>query len=213
MARGDSGVGVGALIAGVLVLVAMLVIGSLVARMVSSPGTSNVVATTPPPASPSYVDHGPPIPPSSSAAPRPPLAFNDKDNEKRFEKAKTTVAAVKVAVDAIGTSTAPGDAAVDAAKKACADADREVAFLGGEPHPTVRELVDSEHRLCEYARPLAALSVVLARIEGARKKSPAARPIVDCQKAQRIAQEIQAGSYQDDPTMVESITKVGQLCL
>src|SRR5262245_34577432 len=137
--RGDRA-GMGALLGGVLILVAMLVIGTLTAKMVFSPsghaGTSSAPASS---SATAYVDHGPMIDPSASKAAAPPLAFNDADNAARFEKAKGSVADLQAAIDALPTG---GDAAADTARKKCTDLDPELAKLGGEPHPTVRELVE-----------------------------------------------------------------------
>jgi hypothetical protein len=208
--KGD-GAGLGALIGGVLVLVAMLVIGTLTAKMVFSPGSRSGSTTSAPAASTTtYVDHGPPIDPSASKGPPPPLAFNDADNAARFEKAKGSVADLQTAVDAIPTG---GDAAATNAQKKCGDLDPELAKLGGEPHPTVRELVEKAHRLCEYDRPLKVLQTQLATIEAARKKNPKQTPLDLCKKAQVTAAEITAGHYQDDPAMQDAITTLGKDCI
>jgi hypothetical protein len=205
--RGD-GAGMGALIGGVLVLVAMLVIGSLTAKMLFSP-TSHTTSTASA-STTTYVDHGPPIDPSASKAPPPPLAFNDADNAPRFEAAKGEVADLQKAVDAL---PAGGDAAAETAKKQCVSIDPELAKLGGEPHPTVRELVEKAHRLCDYDRPLAVLKAELAAIEAARKKIPKKAPADLCKKAQSTAAEIAAGHYQDDPAMQDATTTLGKDCL
>ena len=207
MAR-DGGAGVGALVGGGLVLVATLVIGALVARMVSSPSGTNTASTES--AKPAYTDHGPPISPVASPSSRPPLAFNDKDNAARFDRAKLTVEALATTIAAI--SKAKEDAAIDGAARACTAAVGEMVALGGEPHPTVRELVEAEHRLCDYQRPLAALDVFLARIKAARKNG-GKRPDAVCKRAEAIAIEIRAGHYQDDPVMLRSIDELGKLCI
>src|SRR5438105_15025037 len=113
----SDGVGMGALIGGVLVLVAMLVIGTLTAKMIFSPTTRTGTSSPASGSTTAYVDHGPPIDPSASKAPPPPLAFNDPDNAARFENAKATVADLQTAIDALAKG---GDAAADAARKKCA---------------------------------------------------------------------------------------------
>lgn len=199
----------GALIGGVLVLVAMLVIGTLTAKMVFGPSSSSV-ATNAPASQTTHVDHGPPIDPSASKAPPPPLAFNDPENAARFEKTKGTLETLQKAVDAIPSG---GDASADMARTLCTAATPELAKLGGEPHPTVQELVEKEHRLCDYERPLRTLRAQLAAIEAVRKKNPKKIPADLCKKAQTTAAEIQAGHYQDDPTMQDAITSLGTDCV
>jgi hypothetical protein len=200
----------GALLGGVLILVAMLVIGTMTAKMIFSP-TNRSAPTTPASASTTtYVDHGPMIDPSASKAPPPPLAFNDPDNAAHFENAKSALGDLQKAIDALPTG---GDAAAETAKNKCNSIDPELAKLGGEPHPTVKELVEKTHRLCEYDRPLAILEAQLATIEAARKKNPKQTPIDLCKKAQAVAAEIAAGHYQDDPSMQDAITTLGKDCI
>jgi hypothetical protein len=207
----SDGAGMGALIGGVLILVAMLVIGTLTAKMVFAPTNRSGNTSTPTSASTTaYVDHGPMIDPSASKAAPPPLAFNDADNAARFEKAKGSVVDLQTAIDALTTG---GDAAADTARKKCTDLDPELAKLGGEPHPTVRELVEKAHRLCEYDRPLKVLQAQLTTIEAARKKNPKQTPLALCKKAQTTAAEIAAGHYQDDPAMQDAITTLGKDCI
>jgi len=206
----SDGAGLGALIGGVLVLVAMLVIGTLTAKMVFGPAPKTQTTSAPAASTTAYVDHGPPIDPSASKAPPPPLAFNDPDNAPRFEKAKATIVDLQKAIDALPTG---GDAAANDARKRCAAADPELAKLGGEPHPSVREVVEKAHRLCDYDRPLATLKAQLAAIEAVRKKNPKLLPADLCKKAQATAAEIQAGHYQDDPAMQDAITALGTDCV
>lgn len=200
----------GALIGGVLVLVAMLVIGTVMAKMVFSPTSTSTTAAAASTTTPAPIDHGPPIDPSASKAPPPALAFNDPENAGRFEKAKDTVAALQKAVDSILDG---GDAAADMARTWCKNAEPEMAKLSGEPHPSVKELVDKAHRLCDYDRPLRTLKAQLATIEAARKKSPKVVPVDLCKKAQKTAAEIQAGHYQDDPTVQDAITTLAKDCI
>ena len=206
----SDGAGMGALLGGVLVLVAMLVIGTLTARMIFAPTSRTSGATPASQSTTAYVDHGPPLDPSASKAPPPPLAFNDADNAARFEKMKGSVADLQAAIDVLPTG---GDAAADIARKKCTDVDPELAKLGGEPHPDVRALVEKAHRLCEYDRPLKVLLTQTAAIEAARKKNPKKTPLDLCKKAQGTAAEIAAGHYQDDPAMQDAITKLGEDCV
>jgi hypothetical protein len=207
MAR-DGGAGTGAIVGVGLVLIATLVIGAFVARMISTPQGTVAVASETAKAPP--LEPAPPIPASVSPSARPPLTFNDPENAKRFEHAQTTFEALGRTVAAV--STAKDVAAEDEAKRACAAADKEMAALGGEPHPTVKELVDGEHRLCDYQRPLAALDVTLARIQTARKGG-GKRPDALCKHAEQIAIEIHAGHYQDDPVVLRSLDALGRACM
>jgi len=206
----SDGAGLGALIGGVLVLVAMLVIGTLTARMIFAPGHGGTTVSTANASTTTYVDHGPPLDPSASKAPPPPLAFNDADNAARFEHAKKTVADLQTAIDALDKG---GDAAVQDARTKCTLADAELAKLNGEPHPTVREVVERGHRLCDYDRPLRTLRAQLAAIEAARKKNPQSAPADLCKKAQSTAAEILQGHYQDDPSMQDAIETLGKDCV
>jgi hypothetical protein len=207
MAR-DGGAGVGAIVGIGLVLVATLVIGAFVARMIGGPASTTTAASEAP--KPTVSDHGPPIPAVASSAPRPPLAFNDPENAPRFEHAKTTLEALTKTVGAL--STAKDDAAFDDAKRVCAEADKEMVALGGEPHPTVKEVVETAHRLCDYQRPLSALDATIARIKAARKNG-GKRPDALCKRAEQVAIEIHAGHYQDDPVMLRSLDELGKVCI
>ncbi|MEO7091642.1 MAG: hypothetical protein ABI175_00240, partial [Polyangiales bacterium] len=112
MAR-DGGAGVGAIVGVGLVLVAAIVIGAFVARMLGGP--TNTVASSAP--APTHVDHGPPLSPDAAPSARPPLAFNDPDNAPRFEQTKRTVEALGKTVAAV--SGAKDDVAEAEAKRAC----------------------------------------------------------------------------------------------
>ncbi|GAC1361661.1 MAG: hypothetical protein NVSMB47_13930 [Polyangiales bacterium] len=208
MRGGGGGAGVGAIVGGAMVLLVTIVIGAVMARMLGGrTQTSGGSGSAPREV---YVEHGPPIDPSASKSAATPLAFNDPQNAAWFEAAKGTVAGLRVAVDAIPSGD---EFAAEYARKKCIAADPELARLAGEPHPTVRELVDTGHRICDYGRPLSALQAQLARIDAAKKKKPGARPTEPCKKGEGIAAEIAAGHYQDDPAMVDAIGARGQLCL
>ena len=203
---GEGGAGVGTIVGVGLVLLATVVIGAFVARMVGEPPSTTTESHAPPPP----VERPPAIPAITASTPRPPLAFNDPDNAARFTHAQATVDALAVTVGAV--TAAKDDTAATDAKAACSKADQEMVPLVAEPHPTVKDLVAKEHRLCEYQRPLAALDAMVTRIRAARKKS-GARPDALCKAAEAIAIEIQGGHYQDDPTMLASLDEVGKLCI
>ncbi len=198
--------GVGALLGGVLVLIAMLVIGSLVARMVGGPTPVTTAATSagPPPPPPP-----PNIPVVASPAPRPPLAFNDPQNQGRFESAQKSLAELQALPETIAKGNSDS---VDAARAVCTSAMKQASSLEGEPHPTVKELVTRMHRACLYDRPLAALRAQIARIATARKKSGRA-PLDLCKAASVTVKEISDAQYGDDDTMVGELAKLGALCV
>src|SRR6266849_3832104 len=58
MRDGGGGAGMGALIGGVLILVAMLVIGTLMAKMVFGPSNPSGATTSAPASQSAHVDHG-----------------------------------------------------------------------------------------------------------------------------------------------------------
>lgn len=202
----DGGGGVGTIVGVSLVLVAALVIGAFVARMLGGAPSTSAQSNAPPPAT---VEHDP-TPAITASTPRPPLAFNDPDNGPRYTHAVATVEALTATVSAV--TAAKDDVAADAAKKACKAADAEMVPLVAEPHPTVKDLVAKEHRLCEYQRPLAALDAMITRIAAARKKG-GGRPAALCKAAEAIAIEIHGGHYQDDPAMLSSLDEVSKLCI
>lgn len=204
MAR-STGPGVGALLGGVLVLIAMLVIGSLVARMAFGPApvTTTAASSSPPPPPP------PNLPPLASSAPRPPLAFNDPENQGRFEAAQKSLAELQALPDSIAKGKPE---AIDAARVLCATAMKQASSLEGEPHPTVKELVSRMQRACLYERPLASLRAQMARIAAARKQTGKA-PLDQCKAAAATVKEIVDAKYDDDETMAAELAKLGQLCV